>query len=105
MITSKVLEIKKAFVDHLPTRGEVAAQEQMRVFGQMFRPDGEPRTPRTRGEVAAQEQMRIFGHIFGPGGEPHTPRTRGEVAAQEQMRIMSNVTRNFLQNRNLAEAR
>jgi hypothetical protein len=61
MITSKVLEIKKEFVDLLPTRGEVAAQEQLRAFGQVFATKGEPRAPRTRGEVAAQEQMRIIG--------------------------------------------
>jgi hypothetical protein len=65
MITSKVLEIKKEFADHLPTRGEVAAQEQIRAFGQVFATKGEPRAPTTRGEVAAQEQMRIISKATG----------------------------------------
>jgi hypothetical protein len=64
MITSKVRVIKKGFVDHLPTRGEVAAQEQIKIFRQaMAANKGEPRAPTTRGEVAAQEQMRIFGQL------------------------------------------
>jgi hypothetical protein len=105
MITSKVLEIKKEFADHLPTRGEVAAQEQIRAFGQVFATKGEPRAPTTRGEVAAQEQIRAFGQVFATKGEPRAPTTRGEVAAQEQMRIISKATGNFVQNRKPVEAK
>jgi hypothetical protein len=94
MKTSKVLEIKKGFVDILPTRGEVAAQEQMRIFGRVFGTGGEPRAPQTRGEVAAQEQIKIFRQAMAISkGEPRTPTTRGEVAVQEQMRIFGRLAR------------
>jgi hypothetical protein len=44
-----------------PYVGEVAAQEQARVFIRaMTASKGEGRVPKTRGEVAAQEQARIF---------------------------------------------
>jgi hypothetical protein len=49
----------------------------------------EPRVPQSRGEVAAQEQMRILRQAITAGkGEPRVPQSRGEVAAQEQMRIL-----------------
>jgi hypothetical protein len=99
MMTSKVLEIKKGIVDRLPTRGEVAAQEQMRTFGWILGIRGEPSAPQTRGEVAAQEQMRVFQQVFATKRELQAPTTRGEVAAQEQMRIIAQATGNFVQNR------
>ena len=74
------------------TRGEVAAQEQVRIFRQAFVTSGDIRLPRTRGEVAAQEQMRIaqlattYKMI-----EDIKPITRGEVAAQEQTSIFNQV--------------
>jgi len=46
-------------------RGEVAAQEQMRVVQQAmtYRPI-QSREPKTRGEVAAQEQIRILNQVL-----------------------------------------
>ena len=46
-------------------RGEVAAQEQMRVVRQTmtYRPK-QSREPKTRGEVAAQEQIRILNQVL-----------------------------------------
>ena len=70
------------------SRGEVAAQEQLRIFGQAMSTKGEPRAPTTRGEIAAQEQLRIFGQAMATKGEPRAPTTRGEIAAQEQLRIL-----------------
>jgi hypothetical protein len=46
-------------------------------------------SPKARGEVAALEQIRIFGQVFVTNEEPLAPRTRGEVAAQEQIRILN----------------
>ncbi|MPZ07511.1 MAG: hypothetical protein GEU26_14040 [Nitrososphaeraceae archaeon] len=73
-------------------RGEVAAQEQIRIFGQVFVTNEEPRAPRTRGEVAAQEQMRVVRQAmtYRPI-QSREPKTRGEVAAQEQIKILSQV--------------
>jgi hypothetical protein len=74
------------------TRGEVAAQEQIRIFGQVFLTNGEPRAPRTRGEVAAEEQMRIVQHAMTyRTTQSREPEKRGEVAAQEQIRILNQV--------------
>ena len=72
------------------TRGEVAAQEQMREFRQNFVTNGEQRAPKARGEVAAQEQMRMVQHAIHTytTKQPSVARTRGEVAAQEQIRIL-----------------
>jgi hypothetical protein len=95
MVTSKVRVIKKGFVDHLLTRGEVAAQEQIKIFRQaMATSKGEPRAPTTIGEVAAQEQIKIFRQAMATSkGEPRAPTTIGEVAAQEQMRIFGQLAR------------
>jgi hypothetical protein len=95
MITSKVLEIKKEFTDHLPTRGEVAAQEQIRILRQaMTASKGQPRVPQSRGEVAAQEQVRILNEVTAPSKlEARLPQSRGEVAAQEQVRILRQAMR------------
>ena len=50
--------------------------------------EAENRLPQSRGEVAAQEQLRIFGQAMSTKGEPRAPTTRGEIAAQEQLRIL-----------------
>jgi hypothetical protein len=73
-------------------RGEVAAREQIRIFGQVFVTNEEPRAPRTRGEVGAQEQMRVVRQAmtYRPI-QSREPKTRGEVAAQEQIRILNHV--------------
>jgi hypothetical protein len=73
-------------------RGEVAALEQIRIFGQVFVTNEEPLAPRTRGEVAAQEQMRVVRQAmtYRPI-QSREPETRGEVAAQEQIRILNQV--------------
>jgi hypothetical protein len=85
---SKIISELKNGLGVPRTRGEVAAQEQLRAFRQVIATKGEPREPTTRGEVAAQEQMRIFGQVIATKGEPREPTTRGEVAAQEQKRIV-----------------
>ena len=70
MIKSKMIPTTKEVVNPLPqepkTRGEVAAQEQIKVFGRVFATNGEPRAPTSRGEVAAQEQMRIVQYDRNP---------------------------------------
>jgi hypothetical protein len=73
-------------------RGDVAAREQIRIFGQVFVTNKEPLSPRTRGEVAAQEQMRVVRQAmtYRPI-QSREPETRGEVAAQEQIRILNQV--------------
>jgi hypothetical protein len=73
-------------------RGEVAAREQIRIFGQVFITNEEPLSPRTRGEMAAQEQMRVVRQAmtYRPI-QSREPKTRGEVAAQEQIRILNQV--------------
>jgi hypothetical protein len=53
--------------------------------------DAGQQSPKARGEVAAREQIRIFGQVFVTNEEPRAPRTRGEVAAQEQIRILNQV--------------
>jgi hypothetical protein len=91
------------------TRGQVAAQEQMRILREVVTAaaiKGEPEIPQTRGQVAAQEQMRILRQAMATSkGEPRASTTRGEVAAQEQMRILSKLTGNFVQNRISVEAK
>ena len=82
MITSKVLGVGKDLVNLLPTRGEVAAQEQIKAFARVFVTNGETCTPQTRGEVAAQEQMRIVEHVMTHKAiQPREPKTRGEVGS------------------------
>jgi hypothetical protein len=72
------------------TRGEVAAQEQIRIFRETFVTNRDTSSPRTRGEVAAQEQMKIVQHVMTHNElQPRVPKTRGEVAAQEQIRILN----------------
>jgi hypothetical protein len=75
------------------TRGEVAAQEQIRIFrGAFVTTSEEPSAPRTRGEVAAQEQMKTIQQVMTRNElQPREPRTRGEVAAQEQIRMLNQV--------------
>jgi hypothetical protein len=74
------------------TRGEVAAQEQMRGLRQALLTDVGSRAPFNRGEVAAQEQMKIVQHVAAHKEvQPREPRSRGEVAAQEQVRILNQV--------------
>ena len=73
-------------------RGEVARNEQIRIIQQFAAFNGEPQEPRTRGEVASQEQMKIFGQVMAAAsGKQFAPRTRGEVAAAEQMNIIRQV--------------
>src|SRR5262245_7378766 len=102
---SKLISELKNGLGFPRTRGEVAAQEQIRIFRQAMATRGEPRAPKTRGEVAAQEKLRVFGQVFTTKGEPRAPKTRGEVAAQEQMRIIGLATGNFVQNRKTVKAK
>jgi hypothetical protein len=60
MIKSKMSHLGKETINLLPARGEIAAQEQTKVFGQAFASNREPRASLNRGEIAAQEQMRII---------------------------------------------
>jgi hypothetical protein len=103
---SKVISGLKEELGFPRTRGEVAVQEQIKIFRQaMAISKREPRAPTTGGEVAAQEQMRVFGLMFRTSGEPRAPQTRGEVAAQEQMRIIGQAAVNFAQNSKAAGAK
>ena len=97
---SKIISELKNGLKFPQSRGEIAAQEQIRIFEQaMTTSTGEPQGPKNQGEVAAQEQIRIFGQAFAIKGEPpRAPTTRGEIAAQEQMRIIGQATGNFIQN-------
>ena len=109
MLTSKNRPLKKeAHVSQL-TRGQVAAQEQMRILREVANAAAnkeEPEIPQTRGQVAAQEQMRILRQAMATSeGEPRASTTRGEVAAQEQMRILSKLTGNFVQNSKPVQAK
>jgi hypothetical protein len=61
---SQLIEISNQLKE-LQSRGEVAAQEQARIFRQAFVSKGEPRVPKIRREVAAQEQMRILQQGMG----------------------------------------
>lgn len=73
-------------------RGRIAVLEQMKIFRQIFTVTGKPQASRTRGEVAAQEQRRIFLQYMSDRTIQHRePKMRGEVAAQEQWRILSNI--------------
>jgi hypothetical protein len=109
LLTSKNGRLKKeAHVSQL-TRGQVAAQEQMRILREVATAaanKGEAQIPQTRGQVAAQEQMRILKQAMATSkGEPRASTTRGEVAAQEQIGIISKLTGNFVQNRKPVEAK
>lgn len=92
LIMKENITISEAGKQSPKTRGEVEAQEQVRIFRQAFVTSGDNSLPRTRGEVAAQEQMRIaqlattYRTI-----EDIKPMTRGEVAANEQIRIFNQV--------------
>lgn len=62
---SKIEQQKKGTQAAPLTRGQVAAQEQVKILREVATASkGEPRTPQTRGEVAAQEQMRIIGRYI-----------------------------------------
>jgi hypothetical protein len=73
------------------TRGEVAAQKQMRGLRQALLTDVGSRAPFNRGEVAAQEQMKIVQHVAAHKEvvaahkevQSREPRSRGEVGKTE----------------------
>jgi hypothetical protein len=63
---TKIISELKNGLGFAQSRGEVAAQEQIRIFRQAMTPSkGQPQVPKTRGEVAAQEQIRIFRQAIG----------------------------------------
>jgi hypothetical protein len=72
------------------SRGQVAAQEQVRIVRQaMTASKAQPQVPHSRGQVAAQEQVRILNEVTAPSKvEARLPQSRGQVAAQEQVRIL-----------------
>jgi hypothetical protein len=88
MITSKVLGIGRELAAKLPTRGGISLLEQKRIFEHVSVAKGEHRLPQSRGEVAAQEKIKIVQQVANHKGmQSKEPRTRGEVAIQEQMKI------------------
>lgn len=88
----KNITISEARQQSPKTRGEIAAQEQFRIFRKAFVTSEDASAPLTRGEVAAQEQMKILQHVMTQNGlQPREPKTRGEVAAQEQIRMLNQV--------------
>ena len=100
---SKIISELKNRLMFPQSRGEIAAQEQIRIFGQaMAASTGEPQAPKNQGEIAAQEQIRTFGQATPAKEEsPLAPTTRGKIAAQEQMRIIGHATGTFVQNRKI----
>ena len=88
-LISKIEQQKKGTQAAPLTRGQVAAQEQVKILRQALAHGTTEQVPQTRGQVAAQEQVKILREVATASkGEPRTPQTRGEVAAQEQMRII-----------------
>jgi hypothetical protein len=95
MITLKNGRLKKGTQVPPLTRGQVAAQEPLRILREALankrrRTTTTEQVPQTRGQVVAQEQKRILREVATAAnkGEAQIPQTRGQVAAQEQMRII-----------------
>ena len=93
MITLKNGRLKKG-THVLPlTRGQIAAQEPLRILrGPLAnkRRTTTEQVPQTRGQIPAQEQKKILRELANATskGEAQIPQTRGQVSAQEQMRII-----------------
>jgi ubiquinone biosynthesis protein UbiJ len=78
------------------SRGEVAAQEQVRILRQAMTASKAqpPQVPQSRGQVAAQEQVRILNEVTATSKvEARLAQSRGDVAAQEQVRILRQAMR------------
>jgi hypothetical protein len=92
MITLKNGRLKKGTQVPLLTRGQIAAQEPLRILREAFasKRTTTEQVPQTRGQIAAEEQKRILREVATAAskGEAQIPQTRGQVAAQEQMRII-----------------
>jgi hypothetical protein len=90
MLTTKNGRLKKETPVSQPTRGQVAAQEQMKILRQAMAHGTAEQIPQNRGQVAAQEQIRILREVATAAnkGEAQIPQNRGQVAAQEQIRII-----------------
>src|SRR3712207_9398815 len=92
MITLKKGWLKKGNQVSPLTRGQIAAQEPLRILREALasKITTTEQVPQTRGQIAAQEQKRILREvaITASKGEVQIPQTRGQVAAQEQMRII-----------------
>jgi tRNA U34 5-carboxymethylaminomethyl modifying GTPase MnmE/TrmE len=93
MITLKNGRLKKGTQVPPLTRGQVAAQEPLRILREALaskRRTTTEQVPQTRGLIAAQEQKKILREVATAAskGEAQIPQTRGQVAAQEQMRII-----------------
>jgi hypothetical protein len=93
MITLKNGRLKKGTQVPLLTRGQVAAQEPLRILREALaskRRTTTEQVPQTRGLIAAQEQKKILREVATAAskGEAQIPQTSGQVAAQEQMRII-----------------
>ncbi len=101
VITQKKGQLKKGTQVPLMTRGQIAAQEPLRVLREAFASKRttarNEQVPQTRGQIAAQEQKRILREVFTAAnkGEAQIPQTRGQVAAQEQMRIIGQYVDNM----------
>lgn len=93
MITLKNGRLKKGTQVPPLTRGQIAAQEPLRILRGALankRRITTEQVPQTRGQIAAQEQKKILRELATAAskGEAQIPQTRGQVAAQEQMRII-----------------
>ncbi|HJR47303.1 MAG TPA: hypothetical protein VJ799_04030 [Nitrososphaeraceae archaeon] len=93
MITLKNGRLKKGTQVPPLTRGQIAAQEPLRILREALASKKRITTeqaPQTRGQIAAQEQKTILREVATAAskGEAQIPQTRGQVAAQEQMRII-----------------
>jgi len=92
MLTLRNGQLKKGTQVPQVTRGQVAAQEPLRILREVLVSGTTEQIPQTRGQVAAQEQVRILREAAtsasNKGVEAQIPQTRGQVAAQEQVRLI-----------------
>ena len=102
MITLKNGRLKKETQVPPLTRGQIAAQEPLRILREAFASKRRTiitteQVPQTRGLIAAQEQKRILREVATAAskGEAQIPQTRGQAAAQEQMRIIGQYVDNM----------
>ncbi|HEY9406407.1 MAG TPA: hypothetical protein VIP53_03045 [Nitrososphaera sp.] len=84
-------ETKRLVQSPAQNRGQVAAQEQIKILREAVANETEEQAlPLNRGQVAAMEQVRILREAVAGAMQEQAPppQNRGQVAAQEQFRII-----------------
>jgi|Tabmets5t2r1_1033131.scaffolds.fasta_scaffold05705_1 hypothetical protein len=84
-------EAKRLVQTPAQNRGQVAAQEQIKILREALANETEEQAlPLNRGQVAAMEQVRILREAVAGAMQEQArpPQNRGQVAAQEQFRII-----------------